>query len=461
MKFLAPKLIVKSNPVTLGGLENANPLRAAALESNGRGDGPNQMRRLSATLLLFLMVACTALPANAFSLLDPQTWPPSLNPHNWPFTPIPIPEVATNPNGGVTYGLLVATLFKSKDGDIRYIFAPDVNNNTDLGAGGNVRLLSYPSEDTQWYAVAGAQENIARLVDLNFQTGRTHKKWWSFDGRLFFERDPTERFFGIGNNSRLGNETNYTTEQLYFRALFGWNITPNLQLAAVIRPRYVRIQNGAFNSIPQIGTLFPNVKGINGGSEVYNEARLTYDTRDSIDIPRSGGLALLFAGIADRRFMSSVSYNRFGGELRHYYTFGGRFTLAGHVYLQYTPAGKETPFWSMARLGGDESFLYDSETLRGYGAGRFLDNNVAVANVELRTRVLAATLFGTHGILELAPFFEAGRVWHGMSENPASDLHPVGGMGFRAIAEPFVVGFVDVGYGGEGAAVFSGINYPF
>ena len=257
------------------------------------------------------------------------------------------------------------------------------------------------------------------------------------------------------------SETNYTTQQLYFRALFGWNITRNLQLAAVIRPRYVRIQNGAFTTKPQIGTLFPNVKGINGGSEVYNEVRLTYDTRDSIDIPRAGGLAVLYAGLSDRRFMSSVSYDRFGGELRRYYSIGKRITLAGHVYIQYAPAGKETPFWSMARVGGDESFLYDSETLRGYGAGRFVDDNAAVANIEMRTRVLEASVFGTHGILELAPFFETGRVWHRMSGNPTSDVHSVGGVGFRAIAEPFVVGYVDIGYGGEGAAIFTGINYPF
>ena len=78
-----------------------------------------------------------------------------------------------------------------------------------------------------------------------------------------------------------------------------------------------------------------------------------------------------------------------------------------------------------------------------------------------RTRVFDADLFGTHGIAEIAPFAEAGRVFRGMSENPLTDLHPVGGVGFRAIAEPFVVGYVDVGYGGEGTAVFSGINYPF
>src|SRR5271163_3979253 len=119
------------------------------------------MRRLLAILLL-LASTLAAIPANAFTLLDPSSWPPSLNPHNWPFSLYPIPEVATNPNGGVTYGILTAFLLKDNSGDIRYIFAPDVNNNSTLGPGGNVRFLAYPSEDTQWYAVAGAQENIAR-----------------------------------------------------------------------------------------------------------------------------------------------------------------------------------------------------------------------------------------------------------------------------------------------------------
>jgi hypothetical protein len=75
--------------------------------------------------------------------------------------------------------------------------------------------------------------------------------------------------------------------------------------------------------------------------------------------------------------------------------------------------------------------------------------------------VFELIIMNTPAILELAPFVEAGRVFHEMSGDPFEALHPVGGMGFRGIAEPFVVGFVDVGFGGEGAAVFAGINYPF
>jgi len=428
------------------------------------------MKRFVLTIVFLVAWICAAAPARALSLLDPQTWPPALdprtwpallNPHTWPFSVYPVPEVATNPNGGVTYGLLLAVLFKNQQNQISDIFAPDINNNTDLGAGGTIRYFAYPSEDTQWYALAGAQQNIARVVDLNYETGRTRVKWYSLEGRLFFERDPTERFFGIGNDSRLGGQSNYTTEQIYVSGLFGYNLSENLQVAFFTRPRYLRVLRGAFTTIPQTLTFYPNVKGINGGSEFYNELRVTYDTRDSVDIPRHGGLLVIYGGGADRAALSSVSYSRFGIDARHYWRLGDRFTLAAHGYIQYTPAGNETPFWAMARLGGDESLLYDQQTLRGYGAGRFTDDNISVANIELRTRVLEADLFGTHGILEMAPFAEAGRVFHKMSEDPLTDLHPVGGIGFRAIAEPFVVGYVDVGYGGEGAAVFSGINYPF
>ncbi len=427
------------------------------------------MRRIVASsiaLVGMMLIACAN--AHAFQLMDPSTWSwpqydwhsfKAADPGSWPF--IPVPEVATDPNGGVTYGVLPVWLFTDKHDEITSIFAPDINSNSTLGPGGNFRYLAYPSADTQWYVTAGAQETIARKVDLDYQTGREHKHWWSFEGRFYFEEDPTERFYGLGNHSAQGNQTNYTTEQIYGEAILGWNINEQLQVSLMERPRFVRIKEGGFNSVPDITELFPNQKGINGGSEVLSQAMIQYDTRDSVDIPRSGGLARLYYGIADRRFGSSVSYNRFGAELRRYLTVGSRITFAGHMFCEYQPAGNEMPFWSAARLGGQESLLTDQETLRGYGAGRFIDNNLFVMNVEMRTRVWEKKIFGTHGILELAPFAEAGRVAHDMGYNPLDNLHPVGGIAFRGIAEPFVVGFVDIGWGGEGAAVFSGINYPF
>jgi outer membrane protein assembly factor BamA len=388
--------------------------------------------------------------ALAFDLTDPQSWP---------F--IPVPEIATDPNGGTTVGILPVFLFTDTKNQIRDIFAPDLNWNQTLGVGGTFRYLSYPSEDTNWYATAGGAQDIARQIDLDYQTGRTHQDLFTFEGRFFFERDPTDRFYGTGNNSSTSNETTYTTQQLYGMASVGLNISDKLQVQLMERPRWVRIQNGAYTSLPQIFQLFPHQKGINGGSEVLTQLMIQYDDRDSVDIPRSGGLYRVYGSVADRALGSSYSYTRFGYEARKYYTVHPRITLAGHVFMEYEPAGNEMPFWAQARLGGDQAMLTDQQPLRGFGTGRYIDNNLVVANIEMRNRVYDANLFGTHGTLEIAPFAEAGRVAHQLGYNPVSELHPVGGVGFRGIAEPFVVGFVDVGYGGQGAAIFSGINYPF
>jgi hypothetical protein len=84
-----------------------------------------------------------------------------------------------------------------------------------------------------------------------------------------------------------------------------------------------------------------------------------------------------------------------------------------------------------------------------------------LANLELRARVFELEVFKTHGFVELAPFVDLGRVFHKTLGVPFTHLHPAIGLGFRAIALPYVVAFVDFDYGKNGTAVFSGINYPF
>jgi hypothetical protein len=56
---------------------------------------------------------------------------------------------------------------------------------------------------------------------------------------------------------------------------------------------------------------------------------------------------------------------------------------------------------------------------------------------------------------------DAGRVYSDSDTFPLNHLHTVAGIGFRGVARPSVVGYVDIGYGSEGTAVFTGINYPF
>jgi hypothetical protein len=175
-------------------------------------------------------------------------------------------------------------------------------------------------------------------------------------------------------------------------------------------------------------------------------------------IPRTGSQIIGFADLARG---SAVSYARFGIDARHFEPVGDRFILASHVALQYMSADNDIPFWALSSLGGDRSYLGREQPLRGFGAGRFVDRNVFSASLELRSKIFELNIFTTDVTFEMAPFVDTGRVFHEANENFIEGLHTVGGLGFRAFAAPFVVGYVDVGYGAQGVAVFSGINYPF
>ena len=79
----------------------------------------------------------------------------------------------------------------------------------------------------------------------------------------------------------------------------------------------------------------------------------------------------------------------------------------------------------------------------------------------MRHTVFTFDAKSTHVDIEVAPFVDVGQVFARTSTFPVDQLHKVGGVGFRGIARPSVVGYVDIGYGSEGAAVFTGLNYPF
>jgi hemolysin activation/secretion protein len=115
----------------------------------------------------------------------------------------------------------------------------------------------------------------------------------------------------------------------------------------------------------------------------------------------------------------------------------------------------------LSSLGGGESVIGGEQPLRGYGEGRYYDRDSFDSTLELRRRVLSFDAISTHVDLEVTPFIDAGRVFARSNTMPLSQLHTVGGLGFRGIARPFVVGYVDMGYGSQGLAVFTGINYPF
>jgi len=369
---------------------------------------------------------------------------------------IPIPEIITDPNEGNTFGLLGVVLFTNPQDEIQYLLAPDAQYNSTKGFFPTFRFFGYPTPTRRYSVVLGK----STTRDEDYELAYSDRGLW--DGRAFllasaiFEQDSTERFFGFGNNSSESRESNYTSNNVHAQASPGMFVLPNLHLSYKMDIQRFHIKTGQVTSLPFIFQEFsPKNPRLSQGVYWTHHVALTYDSRDAMDITSRGTLGIIYGEIADRNIGSLTSFRKYGIEVRQFVPLlKENPILALRALADYTTGDPETPFWQENHLGG-------RRTLRGFGSDRFIDFNRSLATAELRTRVYQRHLFGVNAALEVAPFVEAGQVFHDVSQSPLNDLHWVYGVGFRGVVKPQIVGFVDIGRGDEGTAIFTGVDYPF
>jgi len=400
------------------------------------------------------------LPAPAPASAPSSWWSKWLNPATAPFLPVPL--VGADPNSGTTLGLLPVKLITDDHHEIRRIIAPDVLHNPFFGYGVDARVYDYPSENEQWSMLAGIKERVERDFEGEYQNGRLRDQRWSINASLIYDRSGTPRFFGIGNESPRIAQTNYTEQEELGQIQVGLNLSHTWQLLYTGRIQVVDVLPGTLEGIASLETRFNHILGAGTNDQLLNRLSLGYDTRDDLTVPTRGVEWVLYTGLASRRgLLNDSMYSEAGVDARAFWPINPDTVLATHMALRYLPTAHRVPFWALSSIGGDQSEIGGDQPLRGYGTGRYYDRDSFSASVELRRRVWTFNAVSTNVDLELAPFLDLGRVFSQTSTFPLTQLHPVGGLGLRGIARPFVVGYVDIGYGSEGLAVFTGINYPF
>jgi len=400
------------------------------------------------------------LPAATQPPTVPTGWARWLNPSTAPF--IPIPEIGVDPNGGTTLGVIPTWIHTDDNHAISRIIAPDVLYNPYFGWGMHARLYGYPSADEQYSIVAGIKERVEREFNVAYQSGRERQSRWSINANIVYDVDGTPRFYGIGNESPAINETNYTNQQEYVEAQIGLNLTHEWQIQYLTRYRVDDVRPGTLENIASIETRFADVLGIGTNEEFLNRMAIIYDTRDNLTVPSRGMEWVAYSGLSSRHGLINKSLDSEAGmDGRIFWPLGEATTLTSHTALRYLLSGHDVPFWALSSIGGAQSVLGGEQPLRGFGEGRFYDRNSFSTSLELRRRVASFDAVSTSVELQVTPFVDLGRVFARDGTFPISQLHQVYGVGFRGVARPFVVGYVDVGYGSEGVAVFTGLNYPF
>ena len=395
--------------------------------------------------------------------IAPPVTPPTgfwrwFDPSTAPF--IPVPLIGVDPDSGTTLGLIPTWVHTDENQEINRIIAPDVLYNPYFGFGVHGRVYGYSSKDEQWSVVTGIKERVEREFDAEYQRGRLRDELWSFNTSLIFDRSGVPRFYGVGNETPKSAETNYTNQQERAQVQVGLNVSHAWQLLYTARLQVVDVLPGTLNKIASIETRFVDVLGTN--KQFLNRLSINYDSRDDLTVPSRGMLLVAYAGLASSDgLLNDSMYSEVGGDGRGFWLIAPDTILAAHMALRYLPTSHDVPFWALSGIGGGESVIGGEQPLRGWGAGRFYDRDSFSSSVELRRKVHTFDTTSTSIDLEVTPFLDVGRVFARSSSLPFDQLHKVLGVGFRGIARPFVVGYVDIGYGSEGVAAFTGLNYPF
>lgn len=368
---------------------------------------------------------------------------------------IPLPAFSTTRNEGETYGNLTALLFTNSEGEVYAIMAPFVVYNRIMGVKTAWQLFGYMPGDRDFVAKVSYSTKINREFRLEYKDPGLSGGRFSFEGGLLYEKDSTERFFGLTQKSPEEEETNFTLREFVARFSLGLNLAKNRNLALSQRFRDVEIQRGGIDRLPFIADRFAEVEGLGGAAVLSHRLTLTHDRRDDRTTPTQGEFIDLF-GELGHVFQDGhiMPFSRYGVQAKAWFPVQDHLIIFVPNFQMQWLAGSDVPFFERSTLGGED-------TLRAYGLGRFVDDHFILLNFEGRIRVARVRLLDVMTEVEVAPFVDMGKVYSSLRTQFLNDWEVNPGVGMRVLVRPNVVGRLDIAFGREGITFFVGLNFPF
>lgn len=367
----------------------------------------------------------------------------------------PIPSASTTRNDGSDVGLIVPILITDPDGELKYLMAPMLIRNSIVGTRGTFNLYHYEPGGRQMQFIASLTEKIERKFVFNYtDPAFSHGRYFLNFGGSFF-KNATSRFFGIGQQTVEGDETNYTAREFRANWRFGLYANEVTQISIAQRFRDVRLERGA-TDLPFTVEQFPDVPGVLGESIIVgHRASFYYDTRNSLFSPTDGMAITAYAELNQNiRNSNHPVYSRYELEIKKLFpSESKRAILVVRANLQAT-IGTEVPFFEQSSLGGQNN-------LRGFGADRYINKHLIAVSIEERIHLMRAKIAGVSADFEIAPFLDTGQVFADYRDVSFKDYRMTPGIGFRGIVRPNVVGRIDYGWSREGGAIFAGLDFPY
>ena len=258
---------------------------------------------------------------------------------------------------------------------------------------------------------------------------------FKFETKLMHDKDTP--FYGIGPDTP-NNRANYAIDAIMTGGAATFSPFKDFLIEGGF---YVLADITKPGESPSVETLFPSSQLPGFGDQLtYGGFGLTvlHDTRDASGRPEKGGLRrgtfARFQGLGSGQY----DFNFYMIELIQYIKLWlPRHVLGLRTAWQYRqPTGRgEIPFPFMSKID-----VYSP--VRGFSSGRFRDRGSMVFNVQYR--------FPVWEYLDGEFFFDAGRVFHTMSDISFKQMELAGGGGLLFTTKDYFLARIELGYGGEG-----------
>jgi hypothetical protein len=373
-------------------------------------------------------------------------------------TLFPLPVVATDPNTGNDFGVLPVWVFPRDDKAIGMILAPSAIYNSLSGSSLTFRLLAYPSKQVHYRLIADPSTQIRSFFEFAYEKSATQPEELFYSGQISYDCDIFPRFYGFGNDSSEDNQTSYTSRGRNLQASLGFRLTEFLEISWYERYNLTSLSQNHLTDLPSTGSVFPEVVRDTRNTAFVHGVSFSYDTRDYKETPTCGLLARIYAETSLTFLGADSSFDRLGFEFKGFQPWdldNRRAITSVRLAGDFMIRENNTPFYRWPTLGG-------YRTNRGWGDWRWIDRNMITVTLEQRFDVYQFSRFGVVTHFEVAPFIDVGKVFPTFGKFDFHNLHPAGGIAFRAVVRPQVVGHVEVGIGrGGNTAVFMGLGYPF
>lgn len=367
-----------------------------------------------------------------------------------------LPIIATDPNKGPTFGLLPVAVFQEQ-ARITNILAPDLTYNEIDGIGGSFRMRRFFSSTSSLALdISGTSEGAFDNEFIYAQRRVGPREFLYFRGQVAYKTDLSTRFYGIGNETEQDDESSYVFRRGLAAATLGIQLPLHFTAEFQERIASYNVGPGRLEDVPSARAAFGDVEGMQERLNILtHRIRLTFDTRDSLSAPTQGLFGEFIYDIADETLGSAVGFHRFGLAFTMFIPkFRKQLTTVIRA-AGWIVEGDDVPFYELSSLGG-------KTTNRGYGDGRFFDQNMWVLNFEERWNVTSIEMMGVVNVFQLAAFVDIGRV---LSEDEGFQVRnakvSVGGAVRLIVPDSELVTSIDLGFSEEGPAAFVGLDYPF